>query len=65
MGLLHALLSIQFRINQIISGTAIIILASGFTAYPTCLTATRLPKASLARFPFLVVVVHVALFYTR
>jgi simple sugar transport system permease protein len=33
MGLLHALLSIRFRVNQIISGTAIIILASGFSAY--------------------------------
>jgi simple sugar transport system permease protein len=33
MGLLHATLSIRFRVNQIISGTVIIILAAGFTAY--------------------------------
>jgi simple sugar transport system permease protein len=33
MGLLLAILSIRFRVNQIISGTAIIILAAGFTAY--------------------------------
>lgn len=33
MGLLHATLSIRYRVNQIISGTVIIILASGFTAY--------------------------------
>ncbi|RIK49725.1 MAG: ABC transporter permease [Chloroflexi bacterium] len=33
MGLLHALLSIRFRVDQIISGTVIIILAAGFSAY--------------------------------
>lgn len=33
MGLLHATLSIRYRVNQIISGTVIIILAAGFTAY--------------------------------
>ena len=33
MGLLHAILSIRYRVNQIISGTVIIILAAGFTAY--------------------------------
>ncbi|HXF63073.1 MAG TPA: ABC transporter permease, partial [Caldilineaceae bacterium] len=33
MGLLHATLSIRFRMDQIISGTVIIILAAGFTAY--------------------------------
>lgn len=33
MGLIHATLSIRFRMDQIISGTVIIILASGFTAY--------------------------------
>ncbi|MCB0044774.1 MAG: ABC transporter permease [Caldilineaceae bacterium] len=33
MGLLHATLSIRFRMDQIISGTVIIILATGFTAY--------------------------------
>lgn len=33
MGLLHALFSIRFRMDQIISGTALIILAQGVTAY--------------------------------
>ncbi|MFN8494832.1 MAG: ABC transporter permease [Caldilineaceae bacterium] len=33
MGLLHATLSIRFRMDQIISGTILIILAGGFTAY--------------------------------
>jgi simple sugar transport system permease protein len=33
MGLLHAVLSIRFRVDQIISGTVIIILAAGLTAY--------------------------------
>ena len=33
MGLIHAVLSIRYRVNQIISGTVIIILAAGFTAY--------------------------------
>ncbi len=33
MGLLHATLSIRYRMDQIISGTIIIILAAGFTAY--------------------------------
>ena len=33
MGLLHAVLSIRYRVNQIISGTVIIIFASGFTSY--------------------------------
>jgi simple sugar transport system permease protein len=33
MGLLHATLSIRYRMDQIISGTVIIILAAGFTAY--------------------------------
>src|SRR5688500_11715487 len=33
LGLLLAILSIRFRVNQIISGTAIIILAAGFTTY--------------------------------
>jgi ABC-type uncharacterized transport system permease subunit len=33
MGLLHAVLSIRFQVNQIISGTAIIILALGLTSY--------------------------------
>ncbi len=33
MGLLHAVLSIRYRVNQIISGTGIIILALGLTSY--------------------------------
>jgi simple sugar transport system permease protein len=33
MGLLHATLSIRFRMDQIISGTVIIILAAGITSY--------------------------------
>ncbi len=33
LGLLHGSFSIKFKMNQIISGTVIIMLASGFTAY--------------------------------
>jgi ABC-type uncharacterized transport system permease subunit len=33
MGYLHALLSIRFRMNQIISGTIIIVLATGLSTY--------------------------------
>ncbi len=33
LGYMHALLSIRFRVNQIISGTVIIILATGLTTY--------------------------------
>jgi general nucleoside transport system permease protein len=33
MGLLHGVLSIKYRVNQIISGTGIIILALGLTSY--------------------------------
>ena len=33
MGLLHGVLSIRYRMNQIISGTVLIILAQGFTSY--------------------------------
>lgn len=33
MGWLHALFSIRFRMDQIISGTVLIILAAGFTSY--------------------------------
>lgn len=33
MGLLHATFSIRYRMDQIISGTVIVILASGFTTY--------------------------------
>ncbi len=33
LGLLHAILSIKYKINQIISGTGVIILATGLTSY--------------------------------
>jgi len=33
LGLLHAVLSIKYKINQIISGTGVIILATGLTSY--------------------------------
>ena len=33
MGLLHATLSIRYRMDQIISGTVLIVLAAGFTSY--------------------------------
>lgn len=33
MGLLHGVFSIRYRMNQIISGTVLIVLASGLTAY--------------------------------
>jgi simple sugar transport system permease protein len=88
MGLLHAILSIRYRVNQIISGTVIIILASGFTAYLFDRDAVAIgkfnavPILGLSDIPvigqilfnnppltyltlILVVVVHVALFYTR
>ncbi len=88
MGLLHATLSIRFRMDQIISGTVIIILAAGFSSYLFDRNAVSAGKFSAIRIPFLadipvvgpvifdnppityltlilVVVVHVALFYTR
>lgn len=88
MGLLHATLSIRFRVDQIISGTAIIILAAGFSAYLFDRDAVAEGKFGAAPIPglvdipvigdvlfnnppliylalILVVVVHVALFYTR
>lgn len=88
MGLLHGTLSIRFRVNQIISGTVIIILAAGFTAYLFDRDAVARGKFSAVRIPgladipvigeilfsnppityaalLLVVVTHVALFYTR
>jgi general nucleoside transport system permease protein len=88
MGLLHALLSIRFRMDQIISGTVIIILAAGISAYLFDRDAVARGKFSAVRIPLLadipvigpilfenppitymalllVVIVHVALFYTR
>ncbi len=88
MGLLHAVLSIRFRMDQIISGTVIIILATGITAYlfdrDAVATGRFIPVEIplLGQIPvigdvlfnnppltytalLLVVVVHIALFYTR
>ncbi|MCX6045718.1 MAG: ABC transporter permease [Chloroflexi bacterium] len=88
MGLLHATLSIRFRMDQIISGTIIIILATGFSSYLFNRDAVAEGKFAMIRIPLLadipvigpvffenppltylalilVVVVHVALFYTR
>ncbi|MBX3001562.1 MAG: ABC transporter permease [Caldilineaceae bacterium] len=88
MGLLHALLSIRFRMDQIISGTVIIILAAGISAYLFDRNAIAEGKFAAVRIPvladipvlggvffnnppitymalILVVVVHIALFYTR
>lgn len=88
MGYLHALLSIRFRMDQIISGTVIIVLAAGFSAYFFDRDAVAQGKFSAISLPWLgdipvlgpvlftnppitylalilVVVVHVALFYTR
>jgi simple sugar transport system permease protein len=88
MGLLHATLSIRFRMDQIISGTVLIILATGFSSYLFDREAVAAGKFSPIRLPvlgdipvlgnilfnnppltyltlLLVVVVHVALFYTR
>jgi len=91
MGWLHALLSIRFRMDQIISGTVLIILATGFTSYLFNRDAVAVGKFSDISIPaltaipvvgdflfallkkppltylalLLVVVVHIALFYTR
>lgn len=88
MGWLHALLSIRFRMDQIISGTVLIILATGFTSYLFNRDAVAQGKFSAVSIPglaeipvlgrilfdnppitylalILVIVVHVALFYTR
>lgn len=88
MGYLHGLLSIRFRMDQIISGTVLIILASGFSSYLFNRDAVAQGKFGAIRIPLLadipvigkvlfdnppitylalilVVVVHVALFYTR
>lgn len=88
MGWLHALFSIRFRMDQIISGTVLIILAAGFTSYFFDRDAVAIGKFAAVPIPLLadipvvgrvlfnnppitylalilVVVVHVALFYTR
>ncbi len=88
MGYLHGLLSIRFRMDQIISGTVLIILASGFSSYLFNRDSVAKGKFGAIRIPLLsdipvigdvlfdnppitymalilVVVVHVALFYTR
>jgi simple sugar transport system permease protein len=88
MGLVHALFSIRFRMDQIISGTVLIILATGFTSYLFNRDAVAEGKFSALRIPLLadipvlgrilfenppityitillVIVVHIALFYTR
>lgn len=88
MGWLHALLSIRFRMDQIISGTVLIILATGFTSYLFNRDAVAQGKFSAVRIPvladipvlgrilfdnppltylalLLVIVIHIALFYTR
>jgi simple sugar transport system permease protein len=53
MGLLHALLSIRFRVDQIISGTVIIILAAGFSAYLFDRNAVAQGKFGALRIPLL------------
>lgn len=88
MGLLHATLSIRYRMDQIISGTVLIILAAGFTAYLFDRNAVAEGKFSAVAIPglsqlpvvgkvlfdnppltytalILVVIIHIALFYTR
>jgi len=54
MGLLHATLSIRFRMDQIISGTVMIILAGGFTAYLFNRNSVAEGKFSAVAIPFLV-----------
>lgn len=53
MGLLHATLSIRFRMDQIISGTVLIILATGFTSYLYDRSAVAEGKFSALRIPIL------------
>lgn len=53
MGWLHALLSIRFRMDQIISGTVLIILATGFTSYLFNRDAVAQGKFSAIRIPLL------------
>ncbi len=53
MGLLHATLSIRYRMNQIISGTVIIILAAGTSAYLFDRNAVAQGKFGPVRIPLL------------
>jgi ABC-type uncharacterized transport system permease subunit len=53
MGLLHGTLSIRFRMDQIISGTVLIILATGFTSYLFDRNAVAAGKFSALRIPIL------------
>lgn len=53
MGLLHGVLSIRYRMDQIISGTVLIILASGITAYLFDRNAIAVGKFSQIRIPLL------------
>lgn len=88
MGGLHALFSIRYRMDQIISGTVLIILAAGISAYLFDRNAVAegkfgaIPLPGLSQIPvlgevfftnppltyatlILVVVIHIALFYTK
>lgn len=88
MGWLHAIFSIRYRMDQIISGTVLIILAAGISAYLFDRNAVAegkfgaIPLPGLSRIPvvgevlftnppltyttlILVVVIHIALFYTK
>ncbi|MCB0085450.1 MAG: ABC transporter permease, partial [Caldilineaceae bacterium] len=53
MGWLHAMLSIRFRMDQIISGTVLIILATGFSSYLFDRDAVAIGKFSAVRIPLL------------
>jgi general nucleoside transport system permease protein len=53
MGLLHGVMSIRYRMDQIISGTVLIILAGGITAYLFDRNAIAEGKFSQIRIPLL------------
>jgi simple sugar transport system permease protein len=53
MGLIHGLFSIQYRMDQIISGTVLIILATGFTSYLFDRDAVAIGKFSAVHIPWL------------
>lgn len=53
MGLLHAIFSIRYRMDQIISGTVIIVLATGLTAYLFDRNAVAVGKFSAVPIPLL------------